>query len=526
MDKQELLPDNTGGTWHCRNCIELSHSTSCVSTGEPGTDETHLIPCSRCPRLVHPDLVTAEADAVGDKASSSLSSPTTVRQMVTIRMVDSGEWLCSRCCCAAGDDDDDDNSDVTSADITKVLSSVATSLRGLPTAHWGSVFGSRLESYLHMQRRASVAFGLDPEEISGMAQAHGSVDDAQRRLDFVLKCDQQSNKVKPAAGVSAIGSASPTGGGVDELKLQFLRRGYVTPTRSALCIPGETVELLHQIVMSTYSQIMYTIQQRDLIDVLTQAGFRTFKPRGVNRFDLTIPALDDFAQLCDDAPWLPLVRAILGDDIKRLSTSCVLSLPGSDAQQWHSDGQHMNGSLYLPPHCLNVFVPLCDITPEIGPTEFSPGTHVDYEAAGTSEAPCMMAGQPLLFDHRTKHRGVQNRSSSPRPMLCKYALVDLAATPLPFPNLSHRPHGRPGAPAEASLRHRPGPPCAPARRLTHSLAVAVAVAPPQTSRTPSRGSSSTTTSASPSPAWHTRSCRSCCASPARGRGAKQAGGPN
>jgi hypothetical protein len=37
-----------------------------------------------------------------------------------------------------------------------------------------------------------------------------------------------------------------------------------------------------------------------------------------------------------------------------IATGCILSLPGSRAQQWHSDGDHLAADAQLPPHCLNV----------------------------------------------------------------------------------------------------------------------------------------------------------------------------
>ena len=100
-----------------------------------------------------------------------------------------------------------------------------------------------------------------------------------------------------------------------------------------------------------------------------------------------------------------------------MSASCVLSLPDSPGQKWHSDGDHMSNIHQLPAHCLNVFVPLCDMTPALGPTEFVPGSHIQYDIIATNTSPCMQAGQPLLFDHRTKHRGVPNKSSTPRPLV-------------------------------------------------------------------------------------------------------------
>ena len=48
---------------------------------------------------------------------------------------------------------------------------------------------------------------------------------------------------------------------------------------------------------------------------------------------------------------------------------------------WHSDGPHLNKDFerrHLPPHAVNVFVPLVDVTLSHGPTEFVPGSHCDW----------------------------------------------------------------------------------------------------------------------------------------------------
>lgn len=86
-------------------------------------------------------------------------------------------------------------------------------------------------------------------------------------------------------------------------------------------------------------------------------------------------------------------------------------------QPWHSDGEHMNETVHLSPHCLNVFVPLCDVTKALGPTEFLPHSHYHYSTDVAAEAPCLREGQALLFDHRTKHRGLANKGTTARPLL-------------------------------------------------------------------------------------------------------------
>ena len=112
-----------------------------------------------------------------------------------------------------------------------------------------------------------------------------------------------------------------------------------------------------------------------------------------------------------------------------------------------------------PTHCLNLFVPLVDLTAAAGPTEFVPGTHNDANFAATlpgvmasardsqqvkgrlfhcrpflrpfhrpssppsalqhprAVAPTLPAGSAVLFDVRVLHRGLANRSGVVRPVL-------------------------------------------------------------------------------------------------------------
>ena len=96
-------------------------------------------------------------------------------------------------------------------------------------------------------------------------------------------------------------------------------------------------------------------------------------------------------------------------------------------------GQHP----LLPPHCVNVFVPLVDITAHNGGTEFCLGSHkltVDGGADvmwqdsghkdaigfdGTPVAPTFCAGSVLLFDYRVLHRGLAHEGlpNERRPVL-------------------------------------------------------------------------------------------------------------
>ncbi len=77
----------------------------------------------------------------------------------------------------------------------------------------------------------------------------------------------------------------------------------------------------------------------------------------------------------------------------------------------------MNDFYHLPPHCVNVFIPLVDLNAANGPTEFIPTSQLDW---GTKSPPLILhakAGECIIFDHRIKHRGLGNRSNVPRPLV-------------------------------------------------------------------------------------------------------------
>ena len=73
---------------------------------------------------------------------------------------------------------------------------------------------------------------------------------------------------------------------------------------------------------------------------------------------------------------------------------------------------------HLPPHSLSVFVPLCDLVPSNGPTEYQLGTHVRAQLVAKQRhalASCP-AGSLVMYDPRIMHRGGANVGKSPRPL--------------------------------------------------------------------------------------------------------------
>lgn len=88
---------------------------------------------------------------------------------------------------------------------------------------------------------------------------------------------------------------------------------------------------------------------------------------------------------------------------------------GASKQHWHRDG-------YSPhEHNFGTFISLTDVTKEMGPTEFLPHSNRDYlfyftqytkffDDCETLEAPLPSAGDIIIWDYRTLHRGVRNEA--------------------------------------------------------------------------------------------------------------------
>lgn len=60
----------------------------------------------------------------------------------------------------------------------------------------------------------------------------------------------------------------------------------------------------------------------------------------VYRYDCYVEELASdcsvFPFLNAHAPWLDTVRLILGEDMELIASGCIMSLPGSQHQPWHS----------------------------------------------------------------------------------------------------------------------------------------------------------------------------------------------
>ena len=132
------------------------------------------------------------------------------------------------------------------------------------------------------------------------------------------------------------------------------------------------------------------------------------------------PTSPVFAELAAHPVIAAAARALLGPKYYLEKCGLIVSHPGSDAQRWHMDTPHLFASRdHLPVHSLSVFVPLCDLVPSNGPTEFQLHSHVKAnlvrpQAHATA---CCTAGAMVMYDTRIMHRGGPNASDTDRPLV-------------------------------------------------------------------------------------------------------------
>jgi ectoine hydroxylase-related dioxygenase (phytanoyl-CoA dioxygenase family) len=136
-------------------------------------------------------------------------------------------------------------------------------------------------------------------------------------------------------------------------------------------------------------------------------------------------------------PWQDIVDNIFDHKSRLLFNGLLMTQPGAAEQEWHADGEHLfpGSGLLNKPHCINVLVPLVEMTAEKGATQFCKGSHtltekageaivwqdVDHkERIGVTEEPLQPeydVGDVLLFDYRLLHRAVSNPTEHGRPVL-------------------------------------------------------------------------------------------------------------
>lgn len=155
---------------------------------------------------------------------------------------------------------------------------------------------------------------------------------------------------------------------------QFLRDGYLV-LEDVLNV--DHIASLHKLAIQNFTDVNNIIRNNGLeFGVGIKHGFKEIVQRHPNRYEMPYGMTDEIYDfVLESALIKTVVGGILGENFIVANRSLVISMPGCEDQAWHSDGPHMSATQDLPCHCLNVFIPLVDVTAENGPTEIRPGSH-------------------------------------------------------------------------------------------------------------------------------------------------------
>lgn len=133
--------------------------------------------------------------------------------------------------------------------------------------------------------------------------------------------------------------------------------------------------------------------------------------------------------------WLyPFLSKVLGSEFTMPTFAAAVSEPGAKAQYIHRDQPWLfpdpTLESQLPASSVTVSVPLVDVDELIGSTEFQPGSHhprsradmaLRRPVAGIDFVPAFARrGDCILWDSRSIHRGMPNRSQHTRPIVLMY----------------------------------------------------------------------------------------------------------
>lgn len=229
-------------------------------------------------------------------------------------------------------------------------------------------------------------------------------------------CSQNSSCASPCRGLEE------RKGTHDENKIGCSLAGH----SKNFCLNEDQIKMCYEACVTHYEQIMRTVRVRDLEREL-QGGFDLFRERGRGRFDMELPIFEtiQFGFLTDlkKAPWMTVVKEILGNEVCLIHKGIFLAMPDAEKQSYHQDGIHLTSQYQKPCHAINVFVPLVDLTNQ--GTEFCLGSQILGNEDLDSDflyTPSVAAGTPIVFDYRLGHRGLANTRGTIRPVVyCTYA---------------------------------------------------------------------------------------------------------
>ena len=161
------------------------------------------------------------------------------------------------------------------------------------------------------------------------------------------------------------------------MKRLFFKDGFVFLPK---LVDQELLSRFDSIMRPKVNRILEAVEEKEL-GIGSINGYREVVQRSPKRFDIRFEE-QDFESIwgaggsvSDAVPWIKIVREVLGEECRPSFSGVVFSRPGAPAQQWHIDSPHESES-FNPPHALNVFVALEDISEKAGPPEVAVGSHL------------------------------------------------------------------------------------------------------------------------------------------------------
>ena len=220
-------------------------------------------------------------------------------------------------------------------------------------------------------------------------------------------------------------------GGVAALTAAFLADGYVAVRGVA---PAGALARGRDAALVAFAECFDAMAARGEPvppGVGQKGGYREIVRRHVGRYEMRRAPSRDWAALrriVEASRAHAVAVAALGGEAVVLGCSCVVAEAACAAQAWHVDGGHLDAARHAAPHCVNVFLPLVDVS-RGGGTEFRPGSHYltrdlkrmmlvakIKKTLRPPAVPVLDPGDAVLFDYRVLHRGTENTTGGPRPV--------------------------------------------------------------------------------------------------------------
>jgi len=187
---------------------------------------------------------------------------------------------------------------------------------------------------------------------------------------------------------------------------------------------------------ANYDACIGLVGERSGLSADDSFGYRQIVHRSQGRYDMLLedgvaaaPLPSALRDSVLGGAWRrELLARLLGQDFKVEFTAALLAKSGCAPQDPHADGAHPHqaehdddASSPLPPHALQLFLPLCEMSVAAGPTEFWPTSHLAENAPFASLLPSLpleaAPGDAIVFDFRVIHRGMANTAGYARPIL-------------------------------------------------------------------------------------------------------------